>query len=807
MSEITGNPLASSGSILEQFSGKVFVAQNWEGPWLGVNFLHPVRWTHALAPEISEAVFELDYGYVKREPFGFFGIQEPVGVASFFVRIVVFNSVSTFEIWQGYIPDLNLEIFGSPDLAQATGIETITAFGLEYLLTKVQILEAWAQVDRRKDSVVHLLDYVPQFNNSPIRGVSENVLGNKAPLPVDIDGLPVWVWKFSNDPADVEEWNATDWIDTLINYYLKDLGFPLTISGQVDLLDLQTPTLRVEGMNAWESIAAVAPRSRGIAFSIRPSYPAPPSLHFSSVFREDFVVGTDTYPGKPEIYNIDLDNSIDLDRAAILLSIQERYRDVTVTGDLARSVFSGTVGTSEADLDVFSPGWTSAQQTQYENTSISPTGSIWEKRQEYDDARSRLRKEFARPFTYWVLNPQFAGLINGYSVFPAILSDGTVDFQTVVWPANGTVGFMRSLPIIEEGTDLDSMSDFDRPFAVVKDVGDGQYIIGDNKYRFTHDIRLDGVPSFTLRMADNEHAVEFPGAGHWFALNQWTLGDPNDQDLTLVYPQFDYSELIFTVCARLDQRMKVKLAISGNAKDAPLRLHVRGAQLWLIHPDTIVDISETGDPIPATDRFPSTFLRADIDLLWSVAALAYAWYSRRRALATYTIRGLYPHVPVGAMLGVGYYGGYFSQINTLVSKKVYTFSDEPSFTVQTGYSNIDVVGLGRDNPGTTPDAETQIPQSPTIGSVIRQANIRDERVDVIEDNTRNLPVRIGGRIWSGGSGGDTLHWHDGAESNHSLVVERTTMESETDPDGTRNKLGLYLDGSIGRWCAIRALWG
>ena len=803
MSQIIGPEGVQSGGILTNWSALVGVADTYAGPYVVVPYLQPRSWNHVASPEISKATFTFDLGAIKPEDQSVVLSRAAIDLGGRFVRITLANNYGAFIAWQGVMIDMGLTVEGGE--AVLTGQQVMTAYGLEYLLTKFKIKQAFCYPQTTQtEQDLGLIDWVPPFNQNPSRGTSVNTFGNRAVTPITVGTQTFYPFSFTR-PSDgtTAPWDGLQAVEMCLNAYWPgdDLGFTFAIAGQTEMLENFNPTHSVGDKTIWEALDTLMPRQRGISFTVE--HIDPPTIWVSSQFVGDIVVNGVTYPGNPEVYQVDFSSGIDIDNSTLFFSLVDRYRKAIIQGERIRSTFTADVGERGNDQTIFVPLWTYGQGQDYQNVSPTLPGDVWGDRGARDKARSE-QDRFAFVYKAFGLNPDFQGIYRGASIFPDILPlGGNVDTSRVQKPLLGQ-GLMRILPMFEgydyeTSTIIDSSSNYPdqkKPFAICQLAPGGP---GTERLVYLHDIRDAKISNLGLRMLDNQVGVNFPNGGHALAAGDWSLGP--DQDQTLQPPFMDWRNMKATVCMQLDKRLTVEGEITGNPQDPPLFIPVKGAHCWVIHPFTVVDITEDGEE-KLIDPLVDTYLRNDRDFLFNILALVQGWYQYERNLANYRIRGLFPHIPIGAMLKAAFFGGGFSDVNTLISKKTWRFTTEPTLTVQTGYAQLDVIGLVRQsNPGPLEhEFSGRVPGVPSPAALIRQVEDMQGRIQKIEDHEMQLPIHFV-------AGTDGPFWDHIHSGQFSRVLSRQRTKMADDDDGAKEGPFIsHYNPTLNGWLSDLAKW-
>lgn len=149
---------------------------------------------------------------------------------------------------------------------------------------------------------------------------------------------------------------------------------------------------------------------------------------------------------------------------------------------------------------------------------------------------------------------------------------------------------------------------------------------------------------------------------------------------------------LLTATLETDRRLSVWIALSG-VTDAPRvkMIAIPEAVAHWVVPETVVDITPTGEPI--TYNGNATYY-SDAPMLRNVAALAAAWYSRRRSTLDVQISGITIEYLPGSLIRESRTSWFSAPVETVVTDRVWDFRQQTT-TVKTAYDELAVTQVLR----------------------------------------------------------------------------------------------------------------
>jgi len=180
--------------------------------------------------------------------------------------------------------------------------------------------------------------------------------------------------------------------------------------------------------------------------------------------------------------------------------------------------------------------------------------------------------------------------------------------------------------------------------------------------------------------------IRFGAAPHILARTHWTGAEPSD-----VEPEFDYSDLVATICVETDELFSVLVeADGGPATDAPreLIIPVPDAECWFVAEGTVRGVDKDGALIMEPDT--PKVVRSDAQRLRQIAAMAKAWYCTPRAavdLQLSVLDGMAVE-PGHLITTLEISDSETRALNTVVTRRVWNV-DRQSVEVCTGWFGVD----------------------------------------------------------------------------------------------------------------------
>ncbi|MGC4032433.1 MAG: hypothetical protein QM754_12015 [Tepidisphaeraceae bacterium] len=168
----------------------------------------------------------------------------------------------------------------------------------------------------------------------------------------------------------------------------------------------------------------------------------------------------------------------------------------------------------------------------------------------------------------------------------------------------------------------------------------------------------------------------------------WTLFGKMFGILDTVYCA---TECVATVALRTDQRLFVSRGTAlASTNNRELTIEVRGAELWIIAPNTVTGVDPEGQLINYSG--PQR-VRDDTARLTDIATLAAAWYGRQRQAATIRFAGCRADLSIGQFLGAVYKPAA-AAVNFPLAEIEYDFVSRTT-RVSAASANLDFSRVGR----------------------------------------------------------------------------------------------------------------
>lgn len=718
-------------AILPKYRHSVHIRQNWDDDWEFVPYLTALSATQAILPGRSRAEFVYRFGDMKREDttsfFQWLSLAQRIagGVYDAYIAIRAWpEGDPAYTLWSGIVPAQSFDIFAtqttlSPQLAGIAGDQRLVAYGWDHVLERRSVPGAWVYGDGTGDHI----DGAPPFNDRLFRGATQ--IGNRSEFKIDYTppaGSAGEVsFGFENDvdsDGNPFAWSVRDVIEYLLFWSgqrpLLDhaassepnfvIGGPTTALGDashdvIGYLDRMQNTTRQEGRNVWSILKELLPRMRGIGAMFVPKANTVPTIGSGvtltgnpnhllpegdielQVFSESdtpSVVGTFKFPSNPSSEIIVLDKDIDVEKAIISIDSLQTYDQVIVQGSQTVSCFSARP--NQVQLVEIVTAWATADRTAYEQLTSVDGGKTAD--------QQRRDPRWGRVFRTFRLPDDFAWNPGVGSVNPTFDRDGNVAL-TQVGAFLNPPDLLSWLPIQSDGeTTAESKEPrLLAPIVIVEKFDEDGNATGIwQQVETPEDAGELKGGRVTIHDRDGLIEVSYQEAPHILGRNHFNPAEPPDFE-----PVFDYNNMIATIAVRTDTRPTVEVLTGapGGKELRVLTIPVPEVEVWVVAPGTVIGVNPDGSPkLYAGTRV----VRDDSDRLRSVAALAKAVYSKRRASVRVTRKGLLDIHPLGRMIAGVTVAQQSTPVNAVVMQRTWDFVAETT-TVQTGILNLDVRGV------------------------------------------------------------------------------------------------------------------
>lgn len=670
------NPL-TAGSVVTFSAPITRIKSTWAGDWITAPDLHCVRCEQAVAPAISKAVFNYEYGKMFRPGDNTLTTYLPADLTDYFVKVSVIVDAAEVDLWTGIIVEDQRAPFGQTDAA--VGNQTFVAYGLEWLLDRAPVRgSVWKVSTSYKNA-----DWEPEFNKRSERGT--NLFGNRS-TAADGDGI----YAFSGDGA---TWTMEDAVAYLLDYF-GPVSPKFTLGGQMEMLAGTCPAFPYQGYSVWQALCTIINPKRGMGMLVRTDGDAV-CLHVYSALDTAITEGGVTLPANAEPCNIEIDADTTVEDCVVGKSVVQKMDKIVVRGERLLTCF--TLPYSAGYLE---KAWSTTEQNAYIAGASGLTGySGWS-----DDKKAgkndeiRARDIFRRVFSTFIV-PAAWNWANaaGDVVAPTILSDGSLDYDT---PADEVLAgkvLERSLPLLE-GYDYNGAAPVDnnpagvipqyrRTLAIIYKDADAETVGGWRFAEKTSDTE-ENAPGAQVRPLDTALGLEVLfRPNHIFAESVYDPDvDPPSRDRNA--PLYSYSAAGFyvTIAMRLNQRIFAERTIGTG--DRQLVIDVPGAELHYLAPNTLYDIGADGS---LKSSVYGMVLRDDRPVLNAIASLARAWYGRTRRTVALSLKRLGNYAPAGALLRLVSNVDEDIECGTVVTRVSWNFQTGVT-TIETAHVDLDVAG-------------------------------------------------------------------------------------------------------------------
>jgi len=750
---------------------RVLLRENWADEWqtpsqlfnVFDDVLQPIRATQTVGPSIPTATFLWRWGRIKweRSPVYLeYDILSEVGaygvrIMDMFVRIDAATGDEanpTYKpIWVGVFGGDERDILGGQAGDHGAGNQTLTAYGLEYLLDRTDIECAWFMEGLAKSARMNV---VPPFNERYVRGLQE--VGNRSiNQTFSTASNKHRTYLFSGDN---EVWSGLDILNYLLAHYqpkgvdfrVAPVGEEETETGQHQELDKLTPArFDVAGETVLSAINRLIDRRQGLGWTIR--YIASENgdedearIHVFSVIEEDVTLFEDSggeeedadpetiLPANLELIETYSISGLSPEQVTQIKSSTIRYERIHVIGEPIRVMFSlwganAGIASTELPSQTLDKGWTSTEEAAYLAgvTTGTPT------QEDHDNYRGS--DTFRHVFTTFVphssfdFKPKAWRTATGLSPKMTAVAISIQDDGKIV---PGTASKIRTWHharafedhlLIRGPSGSATIGELLPPLALIKT----PRVKSGGTIGYVHVDRLDGpdVSPAHVRMLDRKMGVEIHfSPNHLAAKNQWTGTIASSSSGA----PLEWESLILTVATKLDECLRFVVQDAAptpltdeEARNRPdpfptLTIRVSGAHLWWISPGTVKGVNADGtlnyfDPEALVKDYydeetgevsasPGCVIRNDIDRLKRIGRFAKAWYARDRSAMIVRVREMLvdddPESPLNLAPGnlVAQFQNevHLYQANTIVTEREWDFLAGTT-QITTGYVELDFV--------------------------------------------------------------------------------------------------------------------
>lgn len=692
----------------------------WLDDWQEVGYLDPLRCNMVCAPEVSQATFQYHFGRVKREDANQFYpfVWEEVRNKFLRIRARWTDEGDWFRLFTGIAVDNETEL-NNPVIQ--SGIQTVTAHGIEHLLDRQLIRKAWALT--LNDTEPNKLDWVPTFNERHFRGLT--IKGNRTKDTLSATNTH----HFHNTNTD--QWSNYDICKYLLYYHSpENIGFAIT--GQAkECLDTIFEIHDFSQDTLWTALNKLIDRRYGCGFYL--NYPeSSAELVEIVVFSVSDVAvnfGDVTLPANENLQPFVMPETFPgthlVDEIPFTRTAKNQYQRIRIQGKRLKVCASF----SYPD-DTLREDWSDDLEQAY-RVATGQSGD--------DDvckANDAIRgtDRFRDVYVQHRVHPNWDGRCgDGEGGQKSLVQvtcndDGGIDEESVAPFWNGPTPFGRFTPF-QVGTrydvspplvefEQDGVDASDPEFCPIKAFiqvpfenntcpgygsgsgsGSGYY---PTNYRWSLVDKISQVGNEDAKRnchvspGDRHKSVRVEvNPNHYLALNHFDGAACNTEQNE---PRLDYETIIVTGMFETDQRPHILLEIAPEGEDEPedddmtlreLVIDVPYAEYWWVAPNTVVDVGQCGELLryhPDNDRI----IRSDKQKLELVAAYAKNWYGRERQAVRIPIKRLGLYAPLGAVITSINSVSFSEPVRTPVTGLSFDFKSETT-VIETGWSALDFI--------------------------------------------------------------------------------------------------------------------
>lgn len=705
-------------AVFKKFTAVAWTKTRWDDLWSFNRYLQPVNATEAMLPGQSKATFTYDYGEIKREDRSLFETYNTNrNIEDQYVAIMAVPADrAPYTLWVGIIPHQQMEIHNTRvagGVAIPSGVQTVTAYGMQYILDRRSIEGAIVAGLYDKDglgtvSTPITIGHTPSFNVSNRQ--SRIIGGNRSISKMLLDdGNATYGF---GDLNEASFWSIRDIIEYLLFWSDNRNGQePSFVSaghtGMQSYLESTIKVVRHAGRSVLSIINGLIDRKRGMGAVLRFSHgsqdqnylPVPGSLielYMFSMTDTPITIGTVTFPKNTVRESVLLDNKIG-QQSVVILDRTKTFDEIIVQGNLVQSCFSVATGLGTGDPD--SPGaWPLHPDGETRFASVPALSDkryvkiepAWspENQSIYLAGDDVARKDVLlnKVFREFRIPPKFNWISEAGDVLaPTFEDDGSMSSQLERFWWNGQQRFLGELPIQDPADvgEAEPNPKFLKPFVVFQILNDPKHI---EKWVDSHDPGVfANIPSASLHASDRNMSFNIKiSPAHYIAQNHFDGATRSNQK-----PRLDYNRMFATVALETDQRVTVRVRTNQGNGNKRLIIQIDDAHVWLVAPGTIMGVDASGG-LRMYDG--DLVVRDDTDRLRHVAALAAAWYSKPRLGLNLRFEGLYLFHEPGNFIETLSINNVTSEVGTVISERSWDFINMTTM-IQTATIELDVSKL------------------------------------------------------------------------------------------------------------------
>lgn len=686
-------PLNVSTAVIE-------VKQLWEDDWSIRPDLELLSGSvNAAGSEIGQLVFQRRYGDVK-DPFA--PDYDPstqridrIELGLWWVRMTLSGDQGDHIQWVGQISNVVTDVYSSKD--KKTGIQKWVAYDPMQRLGKIHVSKSiWQeQIDNPTDpnaaplTEERTLGWIPDMNGRDEQNV---LVGNRSETLSSNDSGIRNTYTYGGTKL----WTRKQYLEYVLARFVDERAYNgprWQLGGQVDLLaNISDIVIMGTTQSVAQIIRRLIPIKMGLDFKIVPieSSDSPGfEIRVFALTGTEQTFGGSTLLKNPNLFNFNTTDFSPAARTVITESLDQQYDRINVIGErivVCTTLRAGRPVVVPSAPPTLVPKWSDTLQTKYAAGTGNPDDE--------EEAHKKYRgtDQFIDVFQAYGApedwNPASQHAAPSIDAEGQLAPNNTADHQTKVrstlryLPLMKGIDYFPATPVDHNvGENHEEME----PLVFLYDPEDSKYVQAEGA----------GVEIAAL---SNDWGVRLkPNENHVLALNHWPeplpegeAGPPEPPPTPAASetdPAYDHEKIVATIAFRTDQRLALRFELTSGESPigSELNIHVPGAELFYLTPNTVVGVNENGQLLT---RSTGLVLRNDADQLALVMAGAIARYNMQRVRAVITIKGLWPYADmVGQILHMveGLDGSQI--INAPITSVDWSSGgDDPTTILRTGYA-------------------------------------------------------------------------------------------------------------------------
>ncbi|MCP4571471.1 MAG: hypothetical protein GY838_03900 [bacterium] len=673
----------------------------------------------ACSPEMGSASLVYQYGEKIRPDESAHAVYERLDLVDQYVKIEIDqpdddagDAVDPI-LWYGLVPE-SLDLPGGvagDNPAVASGAQSFTAVGLEFLLDRKRITSSLAEGftgDERLHRAVG-------FNLGGGNARDTQFQANRSTGPGHTGGAYI----FAETLESAVPWRVNDIVGYLLVHHAPaDKDGDQTIEWRRNLgtqwLDLEwhTPAMHVHGKTVKQVLDTLIARTRLSGYRVNVNDDDQVILSVFTFNDQD----VNTPSGKTINANDDTitwnfdTNPLVRGAVTIKQSAAHVHHTVVARGErrTATVTLDPTTATNEGALIA---DWTDDARTAYLAGATGNDGydALDLPDQQAENRRVRRNETVRRVWRHFRVSATWSGL---YMTNQPLCPDDDGNAMAVWGPG---LRMLDHLPLLEGHDYLGSAIASDTVESALPDgveprplppIGIIKTPDGTSNERYEFVDRLETSPdvaslvdarprewSCRLDVYRQGLGVTLAVSGapqHVIAGDQFTAADTADEED--FEAELDWQNLLATVAIELDAFAEARWPAAGVVSTADIikemTVAVPGARLDYVMPTTVVGLDDDGQPI----RSNGGYVRDDRDRLRDVARLAYEWYNTDRRALRVTLGTLECDKTVGQLITTIGSGANVRTVNTVITAIDFDLR-AGSHTVVTAFAELDAGGM------------------------------------------------------------------------------------------------------------------